>query len=121
MNFAPKSVSAEDSTFKIDSNTVREFQILAPVKSVTNTSDFKSDIVRKMSRLTESYINGFRDNFKCEKDGHYADVSSGCIVFYRCIWTRTSWEKKFKQICPEGTAFNDLYGICDWTYKVKCR
>ncbi len=120
-NNVPLNLPSEDINFKIDSKKISEFEILAPSDTHSNFKKLNNDRTRKMDRLKESYNNGFRDNFKCQKDGQYGDVSSRCIVFYKCMWSGTAWEKKFKQICPEGTAFNEAYGICDWTYKFRCK
>ncbi len=85
-----------------------------------NIIEFKSDLERMSKRLREAYDHGFTDNYQCKQDGLMADVSSGCIIFYDCIWTNSVYAQKLKRICPEGTAFNMRYKICDWAHKVIC-
>jgi hypothetical protein len=59
-------------------------------------------------------------NFKCEADGLYPDRSTGCIVFFQCIWSKKPIEVKAKMICPDRTIFNRYKQVCDWEANVKC-
>jgi hypothetical protein len=109
----------------IDVRKTSEFVIADPkINNVRQSNlqihNLKTDIFRKMKRLTESKEKGFRDDFVCAADGMFPDKTSGCIVFYNCLWVNTPWSKKFKNICPEKTIFNSKYQICDWEEKVVC-
>ena len=49
----------------------------------------------------------------------YADLSTGCQVFHRCI---SSFGVFFRYsfLCPHGTVFNKETNTCDWWYRVQC-
>ena len=96
------------------------FIIPPPVNSKEVALKPVNSFDRKYARLTEAIRNGFRDTFKCEKDGVFGDRSSKCIVFYQCIWSNTPWVKKINNLCPEDTSFNSGLGICDWSHKFVC-
>lgn len=112
----PKNLSTQP-------DALAEYEILAPVLpkiQKLKLQNLKADTFRKIARLTQSQLNGFRDNFVCTQNGLFADKASGCIVFYNCMWTNTSYARKFKKICPEGTIFNARYNICDWEQRTVC-
>ncbi len=113
------------SDLVVDNKKISEFELADPAMKNFRQSDLqihnlKASIIRKMTRLLKSKENGFRDDFVCQADGNFADKTSGCIVFYNCLWVNTPWSKKFKNICPEKTIFNSKYQICDWEDKVVC-
>jgi hypothetical protein len=58
--------------------------------------------------------------FKCEHDGLIPDRSTGCIVFYQCVWSKSPIELKAKFICPDRTIFNRFKMVCDWEPNVRC-
>jgi hypothetical protein len=60
------------------------------------------------TRLDQAYRNGFTDSYQCIYDGLYADKTSGCIVFYECVWTNTRHAHKARRVCPQGTIFNQV-------------
>ena len=49
----------------------------------------------------------------------YADLSSGCQVFHRCI-SAFGIVFRYSFLCPHGTVFNTESNTCDWWYRVQC-
>ena len=49
--------------------------------------------------------------------GYYADVEFNCQVFHIC----DAFGRRVSMICPNETAFNQEYRVCDWEYNVDCQ
>lgn len=75
-----------------------------------------------VSRLaTEKLVVENQDSeFECQTDGWFAVRSTGCQVYYNCVYSGKPFEVKTRFSCPQGTIFNNQLGVCDWINNVKC-
>jgi GH18 family chitinase len=65
-------------------------------------------------------IDSDQIQFKCKREGVFADRASGCRKYYECLWLGTPFERAFEKECPEDTLFNEIYQVCDWIQNVNC-
>jgi hypothetical protein len=64
--------------------------------------------------------SGQATNQICKKDGLFADRSTGCSLFYQCVYSNTMFAKQYRFKCPENTIFNQNHLVCDWIGKTQC-
>ncbi len=93
------------------------FRFSMPNKIVNNKIPKQSTV---QDRIDQAYRNGFNDSYTCMFDGLYGDKSSGCVIFYECVWTNTRYAKKQLRVCPESTIFNQNINVCDWEFNTVC-
>ena len=89
----------------------------------TNSENNSNNLVRNSdSNSNEGVNDSLVDNGQqiCTQDGFFADKSTNCRTFYRCLWSRTSLAKKVEYTCPDGTLFNQAVMVCDWAFNVEC-
>jgi hypothetical protein len=63
---------------------------------------------------------GQATNHICRKDGLFADRSTGCQLFYQCVYSNTMFAKQYRFRCPENTIFSQNHLVCDWVGKTQC-
>ncbi|XP_076334284.1 uncharacterized protein LOC143238177 [Tachypleus tridentatus] len=58
-------------------------------------------------------------NFACgQAPGRFADPETGCQIWHICPGGYNKHRHSF--MCPNGTIYNELRGVCDWWYNVQC-
>jgi hypothetical protein len=53
-------------------------------------------------------------------DGYYQDVASGCVKYYRCVFSGLSYEKVIHLTCPDGFRFDAVEITCKDPTQVTC-
>ena len=96
------------------------FRFSIPQKIKAAAAVKQSSATSVQDRIDQAYRNGFNDSYTCIFDGLYADKSSGCVIFYECVWTNTRYAKKQLRVCPQGTIFNQNINVCDWEFNTVC-
>ncbi|XP_054157580.1 U-scoloptoxin(01)-Er1a-like [Oppia nitens] len=72
--------------------------------------------VNRVKRWADLPDTEFHFDCKNRAIGFYADMEFNCQVFHIC----DAFGRRVSMICPNETAFNQEYRVCDWEYNVNC-